>query len=323
MLKYPVVFILLSASVSIHATPLHPSKFIEQAYAVALILNDGDNVTLGFSQFNPSSVISPHHSDQQQQTELDVRRELNLYSLPLKWQLETQVLGFSTQLLTQVSYLKQTQKVLLFDQVPADNYTEQMKTATIGIKLNKPINDHWYYQIGLNSQYMLYSSDYDYLSEQSSMIIKPAIDGVYVNNSSNTLAINPSITLGYSNVFGWGELRYKLKAQYFFGWALSQPNQLNKINPETSTINNTIKTKFNMFSFNDVEQSFYLKAQRIDLTGDSKTPFDTNHYYEYGLGFLWDMPAQTQWLKNIGIGVNINTGSVISGGSVVIYFNET
>ena len=50
--------------------------------------------------------------------------------------------------------------------------------------------------------------------------------------------------------------------------------------------------------------------------------FNTNEYYEVGVGILLGSQFFKGWIDNIGIGLNLNIGSSLSGGSLVVYFNE-
>ena len=77
-----------------------------------------------------------------------------------------------------------------------------------------------------------------------------------------------------------------------------------------------------MFKIGLFEQAFYIKGQRIDLGGDSRAAFGTDHFYEYGIGFLWDSRKWTSWFDNFGIGINIHNGSSLDGAAIVLYFNE-
>lgn len=49
---------------------------------------------------------------------------------------------------------------------------------------------------------------------------------------------------------------------------------------------------------------------------------ETDHFYEIGAGMLLDTSKFTDLAENIGIGININKGSSLYGGSIVFYFNE-
>ncbi|MBE0457519.1 Solitary outer membrane autotransporter beta-barrel domain [Pseudoalteromonas prydzensis] len=300
----------------------NPTKQLESAFATSLVFTDGDSITLGYGNFDPNKFISPHHNAANEVDSLGLRNQLSVYAIPFDWALTKPVLGYQTKLVTQVSYLHQKQSVRTFADTLPDLNSEIMQSAKIGISFKKPISSKWFYQASFNSHYMHYQNDYAYLSEQSERLLKPLVEGIYTNVQSNAVIFNPNISLIYRLPRDWGYYEYKLNVNYYYGWALSQPQQLNSINPESWQTQNGIKATFNMFKFYNFQQSFYVKAQRIDLGADSQKPLGIDHFYEYGFGVLWDVTNWTDWFENFGIGININNGSKLDGGSIVFYFNE-
>lgn len=298
------------------------TKELESSFATALILTDGDSLTLGFGNFDPKNFISPHHKQENQLDTLDLRQQLSLYSIPYSWQLKHTLFDYSVQLHAQASYLKQSQSVDIFETQVADHHSETMHSATFGVSFEKPISSKWFYQGQLNSHFMHYNNDYAYNSELSRQVLKPFTEGSYSNIQSNALVLNPSVTLMYRLPRSWGYYEYKLAADYSYGWAVSQPPSLDSVRPESLQIKNGIKAKFTMFDFYKFQQAFYIKAQRVDLHGDSQQPLGTDHFYEYGFGVLWDVSKWTSWFENFGVGININNGSNLDGGTIVFYFNE-
>ena len=83
-----------------------------------------------------------------------------------------------------------------------------------------------------------------------------------------------------------------------------------------------MKAKFDLGYIVNMQPAFYLKAQRVDLAADSKAGFEVDHFYEYGFGVLFDVSPYTTWFTNLGIGLNIQTGSVLESGSIVFYIDE-
>lgn len=304
-------------------TCANAKKDLEQTFAAALVLTDGDSITLGYGNFNPTKLLSPHHEDlNENEDSLDLRKQLSLYSIPFDFTLDQTIWGHKATLHNQVSYLKQSRDISIFTREPTDFSDEKMYSATIGLSIEEPISSKWFYRARISSHLMHYENEYDFNSYQSKQQLKPLIEGTYANLQSNTLIFNPNASVIYRLPRAWGHYEYKLKFNYYYGWALSQPNLVNTINPESWQTSNGIKANFNMFKVFDSQQSFYVKAQRIDLGADSREPLNTDHFYEYGLGVLWDVSRWTDWFNNFGIGVNINNGSSLDGGTIVIYFNE-
>ncbi|WP_342351518.1 Solitary outer membrane autotransporter beta-barrel domain [Pseudoalteromonas ulvae] len=83
-----------------------------------------------------------------------------------------------------------------------------------------------------------------------------------------------------------------------------------------------MKAKFDLGYIINMQPAFYLKAQRVALAADSKAAFDVDHFYEYGIRVLFDVSPYTTWFTNLAIDLNIHTGSVLAGGSIVFYIDE-
>ncbi|MCG6295872.1 Solitary outer membrane autotransporter beta-barrel domain, partial [Vibrio vulnificus] len=56
--------------------------------------------------------------------------------------------------------------------------------------------------------------------------------------------------------------------------------------------------------------------------GDTSESLGTHHYYEASVGWLMTPPFKTQWVDNVGIGLSLNYGSALKGGSLVLFFNQ-
>ncbi|MDN3379849.1 MULTISPECIES: Solitary outer membrane autotransporter beta-barrel domain [unclassified Pseudoalteromonas] len=321
-MRYIILLICFTSALFSLQLYANATKELESSFATALVLTDGDSITLGYGSFDPKNFFDSSDKPDNSSDLIDLRHQLSLYSIPYDYELTEQIFDYISTLHSQVSYLKQKQNIRFFDDVIADSDTDSMHSAMLGLSIEKPISSKWFYRLRINTHLMHFENQYNYNSEQSLAKVKPLFEGLYTNIQSNALVLNPNASLIYRLPRNWGYYEYKLKFSYYYGWALSQPEQLDPVRPESWQTNNTIKANFNMFKVFDFQQSFYLKAQRVDLGADSRTPLGTDHFYEYGFGVLWDISNWTKWLDNFGIGVNINNGSSLDGGTIVIYFNE-
>ena len=60
-----------------------------------------------------------------------------------------------------------------------------------------------------------------------------------------------------------------------------------------------------------------------DLGGDLGDALGNHYYYEAGVGWLLDVrKINIPFVDNVGIGINLNYGSVLRGGTLVLLFNE-
>lgn len=317
----PIKVCALLCCVMTFSLQANPTKQLETALSTSLVLTDGDSITLGFGDFDPQKIFNPHFTNKGGES-IALRKKLRLYSVPFSWEAKQPYYEHKWHINGRVSYLNQADFISLFDEAQSDSISETVYSATFGINAEKALGSKWSYIIGLNSHYLHYDNDYDYNSQQSRDVLKPLTNNLYTNLNSNALVLNPSLSMVYRLPRHWGYYEYKLNINYYYGWALSQPNEIESAKPETTRILNGIKAKFNMFKVGPFEQAFYIKGQRIDLGGDSQAAFGTDHFYEYGLGFLWDSRHWTSCFDNFGIGINIHSGSSLEGAAIVLYFNE-
>ncbi len=63
-------------------------------------------------------------------------------------------------------------------------------------------------------------------------------------------------------------------------------------------------------------------ARRVDVGGDVTRTLETDYYYQAGIGWLFDLDEDPSWLDNLGVSVMVNYGSALSGGSLVLLYNE-
>lgn len=83
-----------------------------------------------------------------------------------------------------------------------------------------------------------------------------------------------------------------------------------------------MKLHYSLSHYNSHTESVYIKLQRSDISGDMVSSLNTHHFYEIGIGILIDTTKLTDLADNVGIGINLNKGSSLYGGSIVFYFNE-
>jgi hypothetical protein len=152
--------------------------------------------------------------------------------------------------------------------------------------------------------------------------LKPFVDGVFFNTTANAAIIEPNAKLTYTQKTDWGKWQLASDLNYFVGKVYSGSASSVGAIPDGWRINNGVKLHFDLNSNSLHAESIYMNFKRIDMHGDMTDPLQTDHYYEMGVGILLDIHKLTNLADNIGIGLNINKGTSLSGGSIVIYFNE-
>ena len=85
---------------------------------------------------------------------------------------------------------------------------------------------------------------------------------------------------------------------------------------------NGLKANYRLANWFGYIPSAYTSVKRIDLSGDPVASLGTDKYYELSLGVLLTPPILRDFVDNVGIGISINYGSALKGGSLVLFFNE-
>lgn len=151
---------------------------------------------------------------------------------------------------------------------------------------------------------------------------QPRLDGVYYNLNESAFIIEPNIKFSYTKPKVWGKWEFSSDFDYFIGKVFSGAESTIGAKPQGWRINNKVKLHYSLNKSRFHAESVYLKLQRSDISGDMVSSLDTHHFYELGIGILIDTTKFTDWADNIGIGINLNKGSSLYGGSIVFYFNE-
>ncbi|GAM54322.1 hypothetical protein JCM19231_2211 [Vibrio ishigakensis] len=85
---------------------------------------------------------------------------------------------------------------------------------------------------------------------------------------------------------------------------------------------NSLQYKYHLKPWGDRKQDFLVRFRRIDVGGDLRDPVGATHYNEYAFGWVVDTSDYSSVIYNVGIGININYGSSLKGGSLVFFYNE-
>ncbi|MDN3685846.1 Solitary outer membrane autotransporter beta-barrel domain [Vibrio sinaloensis] len=110
-----------------------------------------------------------------------------------------------------------------------------------------------------------------------------------------------------------------LSTIFFTAWAGEKANGGDVGNPEGWYMGNGLEAYYNVNHWGKSLQSLYTSIRRIDIGGDTSDPLGTEHYYEGSVGWLMTPPFKSNLIDNIGIGLNINYGSALKGGSIVFF----
>ncbi|MDO3385462.1 Solitary outer membrane autotransporter beta-barrel domain [Gilvimarinus sp. SDUM040013] len=109
---------------------------------------------------------------------------------------------------------------------------------------------------------------------------------------------------------------------YAIGHTVATDSHAQDTTIETGRLSNTLVYHYDTPDVLKRRSQIRVLASRIDVGGDAVSPLGSHHYYELGAGWLIDTSNDIKFLNNIGVGLALNIGSNLSGGSLVILFNE-
>ncbi len=183
------------------------------------------------------------------------------------------------------------------------------------------LTEHFKLRLRLGGYLMHHKNKHHYNSGFSKSL-KPALDNAYFNTRANAAIIEPNIQLTYTQATDWGKWRVTSDLNYLIGRVYSGSKAIVGATPEGVRLNNGVKLHFDIHNNPFDAESIYLNLQRTDMHGDMTNSFQTDHFYTMGLGILFDTHKFKDLVKNMGVGLNLNVGTSLSGGSIVFYFNE-
>ena len=289
-------------------------KIYEESFASSVVLSDSDVVRFGFGNFDPVNILEPFSDGEVEG--LDLRKRLQVFALPYTFELSD-----TSRVNTHFSYISQSQEVLLDSFVIPDDSHDQIFTAYSDYETSLYQFENWQLEGSLGAHIMHFDNIHDYNSPES-LARKSQVDGIYFNTNANSIIADLGLTLSRKKQSNWGHWLVKSSYNQFFGKGFGGDESTRDASPSGWYFANSIRANIKLDQKLKHTESIYLKFQRVDLGGDARSAFNTGHYYEYGGGLLIDTRPWASWLDNIGIGLHYNEGSVLSGGSIVIYFNE-
>ncbi|MDA7746560.1 Solitary outer membrane autotransporter beta-barrel domain [Psychromonas sp.] len=307
------VFVLLNGDVL--ASPQQNN--MAQIFSTGVLLSDSDAISFGVANFDPKTLLQKHPSEISDSIQL--RNQLAVTNLPFNFEVAGKKGVFSDKLFFNLSYVVQKQST----SEPEDDYNKDIIYGFYSAyKRDWILDKSWKLSTGIGQYLMHYENKHNYHNVFSSGL-QQQLDGQYFNINSNAYILEPSLGIKYTQQKqSWGYWSYKSKFNYFYGWTFSGNTATRGANPQSWKFANTLKTHLHLFSNTQQLESLYIKAERVDIGGDLPASLGTDYYYEFGLGLLMKFKAWPDFIKNVGIGVNVNLGSSLEGGSLVLYFNE-
>ena len=295
---------------------------VAQNSARSIVLSDANLITLGVMDFDPNELIEFKNIDVGNETSLEQRSQLTTYSLP--WSFTQRQLSdrVNSQTQLRLSYIA-TEQDLVFDDKTVGTPLEETTFLLYAENMWRyQLNQSWRLQAGLGGELLVYDNDLAY-RESTLKLFAPYFDNALFNTSYKVWTLDPSIGAHYRGELLGYRWEYQAVYRYAIGHSFSTDIHLQDTTVEAGRLSNSATFHFDTPEVWNRRSQIRLLARRIDLSADAVPPMGTHHYYELGAGWLVDTGNDVSFLNNIGIGLSINIDSELSGGSLVILFNES
>jgi len=290
---------------------------VEESFAVGTLMSDSDALSFGFANYD-LMIDELDFSNEESQR---YRNSLDVFSFPYTWELPAKSEAWDHAITMRAFYIFSKRNNQLVSGID-----DTQKEHTFGLfgrySQYFHVTDNWYVESALGLHFSFYQNTYSY-GDGVTDEIKYKYDNKSFNTTALTSIIEPEVGIGYKKQESWGTWRIHHKTNYIYGHAIGGSIlRKDSINPEAWHFTNGIEFAVNVPELWGVYDFLSIDFKRIELRGDLNVMAENNFYYETSFGWVIDTNKKIPFLDNIGIGIAINYGSSVSGGSIVLYYNE-
>lgn len=294
---------------------------LAEGSVTALLMTDDDVVNLGFVDFNPNDYVEINDRFGTDDSK-NLRGDLKSIAIP--WEKDILQQGdTSIKLKAKLAYLERTQEVLFANQAEeqADKLEESTLLVGFGAAQSIEFAPQWELETGFYLNWLRYRNHTDFNSN-ASRALASRLNGVRTNMNYQALIAEPVAALKYYQPWGRSQLQWFAKAHYLSGTAIHPDMKAHDIKPEAwyTSVGVDGKRPFARASLQG--NSLWYHFAKVDMGGDLSGGLGANNYYEAGVAWLVDTPKYDSWLSNIGLGISLNYGSELKGGTLVLLFNK-
>jgi len=307
--------ILFTFSSAVNALEKVGVKTLEQAFAISSVMSDSDALTFGIADFEMKYLIP------ESENTVDFKKSIDILVLPYSLQLKDIEPDWSHYLNMRAFYIEVQR-----NSEPLQGYTnfeqERVFGGFVQYSQHYQLSDNWYSGLSLGAHIMHYRNKYNY-SEGFPPELIEVLDGHIFNTSATVLMAEPVLKFGYQQQQSWGKWKLHNSNHYLKGQGIGgSAKNIRDVKPEGWRVTNGLEFKFDLPNIWGISDHIAFDFKRIDVGGDMSPLTDNDYYYETSVGWVIDTKNKIPLLDNIGIGLNINYGSSISGGTIVFYYNE-
>jgi len=307
----------LSFLEQVQANDLVKLNSIEENFAIATLMSNTKALKFGFANYDIEI------NDRGFGTEETKRYKsgLDAISIPYTWHLTSKSDAWDHAITARTYYISSRR-----DNQLVSSETDNSHSHTVGLFGNYSqyfhVSDHWYVESALGAHLTFFKNSYDY-GEGVSDSIKATYDDQLFNTTALVAMVEPEVGIGYKKQQSWGTWRTHQTINYLYGHGVGGAiSSKDNINPEAWHITNGVEFAIKAPFIWGVDDFFSIDLKRVEVYGDLDVMAEKSYYYETSFGWVIDTNDFISILDNIGIGLSINYGSSVSGGSLVLYFNE-
>lgn len=306
------------------------------ALATSVVLTDTEVLTLGLLSFDPGSFI-PESEDQFGSEESIGRRDsITTFSLPWKWKLapdESQLIPYINARLsffeTKQDFIRGAENPEEPEGTPTDESANEVNDATkervyggyLGGGLSYALTEKWKMDAGAGLHVLRYQNDYKG-GASLSPVTGEDVEGALFDTAATALMGQVQTRLTYSRETRGVPWKYQSTYSYYAGETVSTGQELPEVKPKTWSWANGVTVYWDLPDVLNTSNRLRLLARRVDVGGDVTRTLETDYYYQAGIGWLFDLEGDPSWLDNLGASLMVNSGSALSGGSLVLLYNE-
>ncbi len=307
------------------ATPLDRAirLGLAESYVTALLLTGGNAVRFGFWDFNPNDFVGLEDEQLGTLEAQELRQQISTLSLPWSWKTPIGEHSNTLVLGAKAAYLGEKQETKI---IPTGNGTDDVidssvTTLSLGGELRHRSNDYLRLDAGLNLHLQRYRNKTDF-NTQESQALAPFLDGLITNYSAKAWQDEPHLRATWFVGGRDSEVKLISEIHYMRGRTFDTGETAHEVQPEAWYWSNGVRWRSPILTRLMRGQNVWMQASRYDLGADLDEPLGNHYYYEAGIGWLVDIPERIPFVRNVGIGINLNYGSVLRGGTLVLLFNE-